>query len=252
MITLTPRASSSAQESEWSVADHDRLVAVIAEMALGQVDHVMEIAGGNVSDADEPSDDLVNEAITFIRDFPTEHRDGWMFQVISWYVHFQSEPDSLVRAPLPTATRQGFDGIALRLSDDRKLIEYLVVSEEKATINPRDVFVGSVLSEFELLEDGKRERELRPEIVSLLGVSGTEARTVLSSGDWRSRKRYRAAIATSADRMPKKIDLFESFDTGIPGDPVKRQGHRFVHQDMRAYFQDLADNVVDHLQTLRP
>lgn len=250
VLNITSRTSTLATETEWVLARRDLAVEVIAQVAIGQVEHAMRILDGQQPGHDEITKKGVAETIKYVQGCPKDHRDGWMFQVISWYANLQHDPQAFVRMPLPTATRQGFDGVSLRMSSDGSEIEYVVISEEKATLQPRRRFLKEVIPDFCALEAGERERELRPELLVLLQAAKADPTAILNTGVWKGRKRYRAAICTSNGRLPKKEELFESFDTKIPGDATKRHAHRFVHSDMRAFFEDLTQDVLQHLRAL--
>ncbi|MDE2125387.1 MAG: hypothetical protein KGJ62_02235 [Armatimonadetes bacterium] len=251
-IIITPRASQHATEFTWALADVPALAGIVADIALGQVEHAERILhASSIASDDPPTDQNIGEAIAIIKGMPVEHRDGWMFQVISWVAWYVEGEMTLIRAPLPTATRQGFDGVSVSLAADDSVIESVTVSEDKATLNPRDVVRDDVLPEFERLAKGQRESQLRAELVALIKAGGFQPTTILKQGDWRNRKRFRASLCTSQNRIPPTIELYEGFASSAPGDPLTRRGHRLVLEDMRGFFQELATRVMACLEALK-
>lgn len=63
------------------------------------------------------------------------HRDGWMFQAISW-IAAHNDGGIAIRAPHLIKAHKGFDGLKLELSDAGE-VTAVVVFEDKATENPR-------------------------------------------------------------------------------------------------------------------
>jgi hypothetical protein len=251
-IVLAPRQSPHATEFTWTLQDVRALACIVADVALGQVEHAESILqAAPVSSNDPPTAQNIEEAIRMVENMPVEHRDGWMFQVISWVAWHAEGEMTIIRAPLPTATRQGFDGVSVSLIEENTVIESVMVSEDKATLNPRDMVRDKVLPDFGRLAKGELESQVRAELVALIKAGGFQPSSILKQGDWRNRKRFRASVCTSHSSLPTAVELYEGFETTAPGDAGIRRGHRLLFDDMRAFFEMLAGEVIASLEALK-
>jgi hypothetical protein len=69
--------------------------------------------------------------LTLGKDEEPWHRDGWIFQTISWIAASQAPSGSLTCAPHIRRADKGFDGLQLQLSEDGKVVTAVIVFEDK-------------------------------------------------------------------------------------------------------------------------
>lgn len=254
MASVTIAATSQApnHEFEWTISDLDSLVETISTVLLGYTAHAQAIVeGGEPTFPDPPTEQNIDEAISFLQTATIDHRDGWLFEIVSWAASHIEGICGLIAIPHPRPYIQGFDGVMIQLTPGADAIEFIFISEEKATASPRDTFREHVLPDFEAIENGQKETLLRPRLESLLKEEGLDPAAILAIGNWRTVKRYRACIATSTSQLPPKVGLFDDFDARVPGDAVKRHGHRFLNDDMRVFFQGLSERVIARLNAMK-
>jgi hypothetical protein len=171
-IRLTPFAVGDlCSGSSWQVDDLQLLASQVAAVAVGQSRHIERVlAGARLGPAPTRASAAVGAIamLTVVGDDPS-HRDGWIFQVISWIAAHRAAPGGLIRAPHMQLAHKGFDGLQLELSnDDGNLVTAAIIFEDKATANPRDTIRDEVWPEFADLETGARDNLLTAEVIALL------------------------------------------------------------------------------------
>ena len=183
------------ETQHWSISDYDRLSTMLALLLMGHhhsVDRILHMDATEMPKISSERFDLVIEELT---KYPPDHRDGLLFQLIAW-IQTTLQGDLVVRPPDLSPTRQGFDGFSIRLSEGRKFVHSVTISEEKVTNDVRERFLTEVRKLFLDVEQGKRN----PEIIAvgtmlLKGVSTLDPSQISGEPDWYKRKKYRAAFA---------------------------------------------------------
>jgi hypothetical protein len=105
--------------SEWIVADEDALAEHVARIAVGQYRHVAKILLGEGATAAAVNESAKADATTLLtlkKDEEPRHRDGWLFQAISW-IAAHNASGVAIRAPHLIKAHKGFDGLKLELND---------------------------------------------------------------------------------------------------------------------------------------
>lgn len=90
--------------SRWGVADENDLAAKVAHLALGQARHVAGILSGIDKKAPATRADAAKGAIKLLTvesGKDSYHRDGWIFQAISWIAAHRHDAGAVVCAPTP-------------------------------------------------------------------------------------------------------------------------------------------------------
>jgi hypothetical protein len=252
IIRADQHATTTNQEYTWEVIDGDRLASIISQIALGSVVHARCIIDDiDPEDLEGATDQDIDQAIKYLKESQVSHRDGWMFQVISWIAACEENDLDFIKAPHFRATHQGFDGVMLKISGDKKSIDFILISEDKATDSPRDVFRDDILPAFCELEKGNQDTHLRFTLENIIKGITLDPRIVLNTSEWRNKKRYRACITTSSRNLPQRITVFNDYATKIPGDILKRNGHLLIHDDMRSYFIENTEAVCQKLEEMR-
>ena len=143
--------------NSWQVTDEDELARQIGVIALGYSHHVLKILQGTgVVDADYPADGVASaiELLT-VSGEDSSHRDGWMFQAMSWIAAIRANPTAKLAAPHMQHADKGFDGLQVEIDDETRRVKCAVIFEDKATTNPRRTITREdkgVWKEFQELE----------------------------------------------------------------------------------------------------
>jgi hypothetical protein len=251
-IKLTPFIEEGCYfGNAWQVANEEELARQIAVIALGYSHHVQKILHGTgVYDADYPTDGFASaiQLLTVDGDDPS-HRDGWLFQAMSWIAAIKANPSAKLAAPHMQHADKGFDGLQIEIDGATGRVKCAVVFEDKATINSRKTITREdkgVWREFRELEDGLRFSFFTSQV---LAVIRTE--TSLNPDDairevlWKEARRYRLSITVSAthsnDEGRKR--LFKGYDDVVSGDLNRRRAETFYQDDIRTWLASLAENA---------
>ncbi len=257
-ITLTPFTEEGCYfGNAWQVVDEDELARQIAVIALGYSHHVRKILEGTgIYDADYPADGVASaiQLLTVDGDDPA-HRDGWLFQAISWIAAIRADPSARLAAPHMQHADKGFDGLQIEIDDATGRVKCAVVFEDKATTNPRNMITREdkgVWKEFRELEEGLRFSFFTAQV---LAVIRTE--TSLNSDEaikevlWKEARRYRLSITVSATHSNDKgrKRLFKGYDSVVPGDLNRRRAETFHQDDIRTWLASLAEKAKSQISS---
>jgi hypothetical protein len=133
---------------EWIVEDFEGLAALIAVIALGQVEHAADIiaelepGGAAYAEADLVEDAKAQTQISGVtpekRQASRDRRDGFLFECISWIVNRQSgDSRTFLKDPHLDATTHGLDGLVLQFAPKEPEIVRAIICEDKCTANTK-------------------------------------------------------------------------------------------------------------------
>ncbi|MDR3485085.1 MAG: hypothetical protein P4M05_09240 [Bradyrhizobium sp.] len=256
-IVLTDFAESSlCQGCAWTVRDEAELAERIALVALGQARHVAKILAG-INAAPPVTTSSTRTAAIKLLTVPADtdpwHRDGWLFQTMSWLVASQANPSALIRAPHMILAHKGFDGLQLELDTSSGIVTAAVIFEDKATDNPRQTIKSEVWPEFQLLEAGDRENVLTADVSSLLSTRPEiDPDKAIENVIWKRVRRYRVSItvgSTHATTAGLKR-LFKGYDEVAAGDVTRRRGEVILLQRLRPWMASLAAHSISFLNAM--
>jgi hypothetical protein len=244
----------------WQIADEEQLVEDVALVALGQYRHVSKILAGLNSRPMPTTAEHVADAVaklTVSTDGTPWHRDGWLFQTISWIAAHHNKGGAVIRAPHIRKADHGFDGIQLELSDDGSSITALVVFEDKATTGPRATILNDVWPDLVNLEAGKRITELTHEATALLETQlgifpAVDIDRAVSEIVWKEARRYRVSITVDSEHEAEnaRAALFGGFNNKVPGDVVRRRAETVVIPNMRNWMAQFSERVKNRVAEL--
>lgn len=253
-IILTPfEHGALCHGSTWTVEDEDVLADQIARIALGQSRHVQRIlAGANFG----PSPTTANAAsgaidlLTAAGEDPW-HRDGWMFQAMSWIAAHGATPGGIIRSPHMILAHKGFDGLQLELDNNTGAVIAAIIFEDKATDNPRDTIRDDVWPEFAKLEAGDRENVLTAEVSALLQTQADiDPDIAIQNVIWKQARHYRISITIGETHSNEagRLRLFRDYDTVAGGAVKRRRGETFYVQNLRQWMDGLAKKSIVAVQ----
>jgi len=241
--------------SNWTVTDPDDLAQHIARITLGQYRHVARIlaaTGASTSDPHATAFAGARSLLTSTQKDPW-HRDGWIFQAISWIAaHLQSNGE-LIAAPHMQHADKGFDGLHLHVDKKTSKITRAVVCEEKATENPRNTIRDDVWPEFEEFETGAYDHRLVSEVTQLLETSpDLDPDTAIANVLWNKARAYRVSITISDTHNSDagRARLFKNYEHYVGDDVMRRRAETFYQKDIRSWIVDIATKSLAALDEL--
>ncbi|QQR47925.1 hypothetical protein JKA73_18590 [Myxococcus xanthus] len=241
----------NCERSQISISDEDALAQAVAYVLIQRYSHAKKIAL-NTPDPIPPLNNSDVEAIIKKRLRATQfHRDGLLFQIITWlWSTTTSTPDEYVDPPHTQQASHGQDSIILHLTSDG--VSSITVCEDKATENPRDTIRDEVWPEIEKYEAKTRDDELRSKVVMALSRqhSWEVAEEAASSIFWDKVKQYRVRITTPPpyDTGRPASKLFDGFASVAPGAISRRQANTVFMADLRGWMDTFAIKVEEKLR----
>lgn len=254
-ISFTPiKHDELCEGSRWTINDKDELARLVARVALGQYRHVENILidlDATIPAATHSFAEDAQRKLHVAKNGDPWHRDGWLFQVISWIAASQHKPvGTVIKAPHIFHAHKGFDGMQLQIANDGRTIEAVVIFEDKATTNPRSTLRDDVWPSLALFEAGYRVTELSHEATGLLEAHqrtfpDVDVDAAIDQIVWQQARRYRVSITIdsthSSDVQRKK--LFDGYDTNVVGSSERRTAETMHFDDLRAWMTDFATRV---------
>ena len=152
---------------------------------------------------------------------------------------------------------KGFDGIQLELAENGKSVTAVVIFEDKATTNARPTIRDEVWPGIEDLESGRRVAELTHDVASALeahqrAIPELDVDEAVANILWKQARQYRVSI-TVDDTHKEPEDrkrLFKDYNQKAQGDLVRRRAETFYVPELRAWMDDFASRVIDHLEAV--
>jgi len=267
-LTVQPiTISEHCVGSRWVPADIDRLARTIAVIAMGQATHAAQIIRKGLP-AQPPinlealrnaaKERLVIEGTTEEqRRARRSHRDGLMFESISWIAAQQYVAGkALLLDPHLSATTQGLDGLMIELDQSGAAITRTTIFEDKCSEDPRRMFRDEILPAFLAHHENKRAPELLASAASLLEKTGLDGSAANQAAARVLDKAYRAyrgslAITTTDDTPARRQALFKDYEE-LDGIEAARRvaGTLVTADDLRAWFDELAGKAIAYIDLL--
>jgi hypothetical protein len=243
----------------WRIVDEEKLAELVAWVAVGRSNHAQLILT-SLSQAPKATakDSTKRQAIrrlTVGGAVTQEHRDGWVFQIISWIAAcIQSGGNVATSLPHQQLAAKGFDGLLVPLTAEGKSFETLTVCEDKATVNPRTTITQKVWPELTSLEAGERDAELQDGLTAILQrYHVPDVERLLESVHWEKNKRYRVSVTVSDGESidSERAKLFKGYDGAINGpDVVRRRAETLSVAELRNWMDQFCKGVIKIVKTL--
>lgn len=258
-ITLTPISHGDlCHGARWAVDDINVLAERVARVALGQYRHVAQILSGLNALQPKAAASFVEDAknkLQVAENGDPWHRDGWLFQIISWITASQNTPPGTVlRPPHIFKAHKGFDGMQLVVDASDKSITAVVIFEDKATTNPRKTIRDEVWPAIVLLEKGERITELAHEATGLIEAHQHTFQDInvdeaIDRIVWQEARRYRVSITTAGTHYEDadRKRLFKGYDTTVGETVVRRCAETMHLDDLRDWMEKFAALVADKI-----
>ncbi len=228
----------------WAVSNRTLLVELMALLILGQHTRATRVIR-TLTASTIPNNYASDSALGLLESPNTDHRDGWLFQLIAWIAEAQqSDPKDILRAPHCRPIDHGFDGLSVRLGAPPKGV---VIYEQKATAHSRKKIRTEVFPEFSRVDLGERDAELVSDLFTLVSqLEDPETFVQIYLHD--SPKQYSAAVTL----VPKtrKNTLFKGYRESVKGASRRRCGSYILMPDLRPWFDKLAIEIAAKIRSL--
>lgn len=241
-ITLTTFSVQKEWEGcTWSVPSVDELAEAIAIIAVGQARHVANILHVAGLAPKPTTKNMVKGAIKLLSPSANiSHRDGWMFQIMSWLAAQLRTPGALMNAPHMKHADKGLDGLQVVI-DGTGAVTAVVLFEDKATENPRDTVRDMVWPEFAAFDSGAEENVIAAEVAELLATSShPDPEQAVADIMWTQSRRYRLSITDVQSTDQSQAKLFKGYEKNVPGGVERRRAEVFEVIALRKWMDDLA------------
>jgi hypothetical protein len=241
----------------WAVVDEPVLVKLLARLVCGYYLHVATILSDpSVKLPAGPAlshEELKKRLGPPGTDANRHHRDGWIFQMISWIAaHLTSSAAILIASPQSRPADKGFDGLIVELRDGGKSVDGVVICEDKATENGRTTVTDKVWPELLKFEKGARDAELQNEVTALLSGREGNVLQMVENIHWKQVRRYRVSVTVDQKEhaLGGRARIFKDFDLKVLGDVKRRQGEYVLVNDVRQWMDGLCKGVLAELETM--
>lgn len=235
------------------IGDRAQLVGLVARLVLGQHLHVESVLTG-VPAVDIPVTSAMIDRASQQLTSPADvyHRDGWIFQMISWIAARSASADRTLAAPHMQPTRQGFDCLYLELPDGATPM--MTICEDKATENSRDKIRDEVFAFFGACERGHRDAELLAELTVLLQrrQDRSSIDSIINAVQWERVRNYSASITAEPAVAARVRALFDGYTACVAGDDHRRTAIVFSVEDLRSWMTTFCAEVVAAMRSLAP
>lgn len=244
-------ADPECSGNQWSIADVDTLAHLTALVLVGRVHHVARILAGSQPHAAVAPGVLKDRLRAMLFPAPGSdpwHRDGWLFEVISWIAARISAGDGDVMLdPHTRSTQQGIDSLRISFDHAERRISRATIYEYKCTENPRAKFRDEVLPAFQEYESGARDNELLQAAVGLLQQMALSDEEQIQTYDQMLNDRplaFQAALTVTPEQYEteKCVALFKGFSS-LTAAAEDRIGDTLPLEDVRAWFANFAARV---------
>jgi len=241
-------------DNEIIVGNQDLLAELIAEVMLGQYIHVQKILEAKSSKVIS-SNRIIEVTIDRLNNMDNDHRDGWIFQIISWIALHKDHVGQkyFAQQPHDAPAQHGLDGLAIVLDSTDKIAK-IIITEDKCTTNVRTTIKSKVWPEFLDFEDGRQDNKLVSRVSALIsqldgGRILEENRNDIFNPDLR---RYRVGInrTTKYNTAKKRKKLFKGYDGCVKGtDNTRRTSATFFQVDIRTWMDDVTIIILEKLES---
>ncbi|MDZ4394471.1 MAG: hypothetical protein U1B82_16045 [Cypionkella sp.] len=282
-IVLSHRPSAACHLSEWSVepGKREQLVTVLAYLYLQQeqnAERVIRILDTRARSSTARVLPNAIEKLTAPKPADLElsqhgdveeqqkandrmrvsvwHRDGHLFQYVSWVVARLTSPTSILTPPHVRQADKGFDGFIIELDKAQKRVLKVVLCEDKASEDPRKLITKSVWKEITSIQEGEREDEVSSALTTLLkavpDLSDEELEDAVDVIFWEKIRQFRVSVATGEDQRGANdfSHLVAGFEDVALGALESRIGGVLPFDGVRDGLHQLAQDVIARLQQI--
>lgn len=245
-------------DNSYRIVETNLLAKWVAQLLLGNSLHIARVIEGLDSQAINMRNKTIDGVIKKLNAADVYKRDGWLFQMISWIalkmsLHTQYGSGKVfMNAPHTAAAQHGMDGFALVI-DDKKMIKYIVLCEDKCSEKARSIITGQIFPEFIEFEEGYLDNRVITEISSI--IRGEDGGMLLQKiqDDIADNKYWMYRIGVTRqnehDSFEGRKKLYKDYDKKVTGDPYRRSAASVNLDDLRAWMDAFYKMVVKELES---
>lgn len=279
-LTIKTSSTTECDFAEWSINKKNRakLVEVIAYLYLRQEENaqrvinaleprrrvskgrvvqnvVRKLTAPRAEDADllRSGTDAEKEAAKKRIRTSIIHRDGLLFQHISWVAARMALPNCYMTAPHVRQADKGFDGFIVELDGRGHEIKRIVLCEDKASKSPRSLISSSVWPEIGTILSGDRDDEILADLVTLLkSIPDIDPETAVDEVFWEGVREFRVAVATGEDQRKAGnfLHIIAGFEAVAGGALQSRTAGVLPFDDVRKGLAHLAAEVAAKVEEI--
>jgi len=241
--------------SDWKIEDTEALARHLAKVALGQYRHVAKVLAATQAGDTVPFSSAFEGARSLLISKQKDpwHRDGWVFQVISWIAAHLNSAGELITPPHMQHADKGFDGLHLHIDEKTGKVCKVVLCEDKATTNSRNKVQSQVWPEFASFEAGTRDHELVSRVTSLLETNpDVDPDEAIRGVFWDDTRSYRVAITIGDEHNSEGglNSLFKGYEDNVAGNVERRRAETFYVKDLRVWMNGIVEEALAVLDEL--
>ena len=264
--------------TQWFVDQHDVFVEALAWLYLRKPLHsfrimqdlepgtvglfgnakqkAIELLRYDISDiaADlQSTDEKIRESATKKHDACMSHRDGLLFQHISWIAARLQFPTAEATPPHVRKADKGFDGVLVDIDVANIQLSRVILCEDKASISPRGLVTSNIWPDIQSIVAGDRDLEVLDAITPLLSsLQESDRELAIARLVWERARHFRVALTAGDDQIRDKAynHLFDGFDDNAGGEVTARLAEVMPMSDVRKYLDDLAAEVALKIQSM--
>ena len=242
---------------QWSVVDRDLLVSLAATVLVGRAKHAEAVLLGTHRTPAIVSSALKSQLRSQLETPAgplTYHRDGLLFEVISWIAaRASAEANDVISTPHLKSTQQGLDTIKVTFDYASRKLERVVIYEQKCSEHARNQFTSKVIPAFVDWKTHKRDNQLVQAVVALVerfNLTPEEHEHLYDHLVQAHPLAFQAALTVTPTpfKSDKCIALFAGYSSIAP-DVNDRMGDTFPLLDVREWFGNFAKEIWIKIET---
>jgi len=260
-LILTPITNDNFIGYTIEIHDIDKLANLVSKLLASRYLHVMKILKEDEVGETTISDPVFEQIVGYLDvpaldSNPTKntkryHRDGWIFQMISWIaLHESSSNNTGLSIPHYAPAKTGFDALAVNYGDGA--IGHVLICEDKAAEESRRHVRDNVWSEFSDCESGKSDRQLISDVCGILSNIGAQyIEEIIENINWKDCRRYRVTVTIDDDSTSVQRKIFKGYETCVFGDIERRRADTMYCPDLRLWMDGFTMKILNALKELR-
>jgi hypothetical protein len=233
----------------WDIADQEALAGLVAEILVSHHDHVLKVLHGAAGEPPPNKESVIRSVLkNALAPIRTEqaryHRDGLLFQHISWVAAaYKCDEGDLLSIPHSRMSDKGQDILIVHYKHDGCFIS---IGEDKATKNVRSTVRDEVFPELKDYESGSRDNELESATLAILqrNFDSDQSQEIVNGILWQHSRRYRINVTVCTDELASNDSsgFFAGYQNLVPGEDLRRRAEIVFIPNLQSR-TDLLDEV---------
>jgi hypothetical protein len=233
----------------WDIADREALVGLVSEILVSHHDHVLKILHGAAGEPPPNKESVIRSVLTnalapIITEQDRYHRDGLLFQHISWIAAaYKCDDEDLLSIPHSRMSDKGQDILIVHYKSDGC---YISIGEDKATKNVRSTVRDEVFPELKDYESGSRDSELESATLAILQrhFDSDRSQEIVNGILWQQSRRYRINVTVCTDELANNDinSFFAGYQNIVVGDDLRRRAETVLIPNLESQTDSLDED----------